>query len=64
MRAKALPAKLIVPKIRTLPHAFAVGLKITNIMAIAGLTGLTSRISSFTPAISIAPKYDPARMMV
>ena len=67
MRAKTLPTKLIAPKIMNVVKKSptpSVPLKNRKAIAMAGFTGLASRTFSFTPAISMAPKYDPARMIV
>jgi len=45
-------------------QAFELELNIMSISDMAGFTGDASRISNFTPAISIAPRYDPAKIMV
>jgi hypothetical protein len=63
MSAKKLPPKLAPQKIQHEAQLAALEFQITIAKAIAGLTGLAF-VGIKVPASSIAPRYEPARMMV
>merc|ERR1712046_536071 len=65
MRAKMLPARLTPQKIQIDEKLFSpLRLKKINQRAMAGFTGLAWRFLDFAPARSMAPRYEPARIMV
>ena len=63
-RARADPAKLLPMKIGAEAQFLPVWFQNRIANAIAGFTGLACKYLSLMPARSIAPRYDPARMMV
>ena len=64
MSARADPPKLDPTNIGEHAQFSEVGFQNTMANAIAGFTGLASIELSLMPARSMAPRYEPARMMV
>jgi len=64
MKARMEPNKFTPQKIQMLFQLFSDGLKMISQKAMAGLQGLTLRTTCLAPASFIAPRYDPARIMV
>ena len=64
INANAEPPKLEVRKMGALYQLLAEEFQIRMAKAMAGFTGLALMTVSLIPANSIAPKYEPAKIMV